>query len=92
MSLREFLGRDNYGDESRETLSVLYPQSYGLLTWLYEYRQSDLAKFLKRLSAPPSEDGEDDPVVLFEEVFGNIDTLEKRWHSTEGRDWRTRRH
>ena len=92
MPLREFIALEGYGDQSKETLDVLYPQSYGLMTWLYEHRRSALTTFLKRLSAPPSEDGEQDAVVLFEEVFGDLDRLEKRWHGVEARDWRTRRH
>ncbi|MEE2907519.1 MAG: DUF1570 domain-containing protein [Planctomycetota bacterium] len=92
VDLRTFLSERAYGDETEETLRVLYPQSYGLVTWLYEYRKPYLAKFLKRLSAPPSEDGVDDPVALFEEIFGDIDALESRWHRNESTDWRTKRH
>ena len=90
--LRDFISMKAYGDQSEATLSVMYPQTYGLMTWLYEYRTPQLAQYLKRLSAPPEEEGVQDPVRLFEEVFGKIDALEKRWHRIEKTGWRSKRH
>ncbi|MCH2133612.1 MAG: DUF1570 domain-containing protein [Phycisphaerales bacterium] len=88
--LRDFIAFPHYGDQTPETLEVLYAQAYGLMTWLYEFRKPQLAQFLKRLAAPPAEDGEADPVVLFEEIFGDIERLEKRWYSLESGDWRAK--
>ena len=90
--LREFISMQAYGDQTKATLSVMYPQTYGLMTWLYEYRTPQLAQYLKRLSAPPDESGVKDPLELFEEVFGNVEALEKRWHRIEKTDWRLKRY
>ena len=90
--LREFIAMKAYGDQTETTLKVMYPQTYGLMTWLYEFRTPQLAQYLKRLSAPSEESGVKDPLELFEEVFGSVDALEKRWLRIENTDWRTRRH
>jgi hypothetical protein len=86
--LRAFLAQRDYGEATRQALSVFYDQSYALVTWLYEYRTPKLAEYLRRLAASPEDEGVHDPVLLFEDVFGDIEKLEKRWHRLEATGWR----
>ncbi len=90
--LREFVNIDGYGDVDSGALHVFYTQSYGLITWLYEYRTPQLASFLKHLSTEPELGGKHDVEAVFEKHFGNIEKLQKRWMKIERTDWRSKRH
>ena len=90
--LREFVNIDGYGETDSGSLHVFYSQSYGLITWLYEYRTPQLASFLKHLSTEPEHGQKHDVEAVFEKHFGNIEKLQKRWMKIEQTDWRSKRH
>ena len=90
--LRDFVSLKGYPNETPGALHIFYAQSYGLLTWLYEYRTPQLASFLKELSDGTESGQPHDVADLFEKHFGDIDRLEKRWLRVELTDWRSDRY
>jgi len=72
---------------SRTTSEATYNQSYALVTWMCRHRRSEFRDFLRRLNAqPPGRPSPETHHGIFEESFGGIDLLEKRWLQFERRN------
>lgn len=67
-------------DLQPETTRVLYPQAYALVTWLTRHERDGLRAYLERLAREP--DGRPSAerlTVIFEQCFGPMDAIERRW-------------
>jgi hypothetical protein len=67
-----------------DQVHILYHQSYALITWLTRTRPRDLATLLQLIADEPGGRPTDDRhAELFEQAFGSIEALERRWLSWE---------
>jgi len=67
-------------------ITTIYNQSYALVTWLYRYRDKDLARFIEGINAlPPGRPDESTYLRVFEAAFGDLERLERQWLRDERR-------
>ncbi len=84
LPLKELVTLDQIPDPSRETVAVVYNQSYALVRWLTARRARELRDYLTRMRGEPP--GRPDPrrhLQLFTAAFGNLDRLERAWLTDE---------
>lgn len=80
ISLDSFVAFEGLPDRRESTARVFYHQSSALLCYLYRQRPSELRRYLERLAAePPGRPGPARQRQLFQECFGDLDTLERTW-------------
>lgn len=80
ISLDSFVAFEGLPDRREATARVFYHQSSALLCYLYRQRPSELRRYLDRLAAePPGRPGPMRQRQLFQECFGDIDTVERTW-------------
>ncbi len=80
LSLRAFIQLDRMPDSRRETVHIVYNQSYALVSWLARYRRHRLREYLMvMLREPPGRPSPQRHLELFEQAFGDVDVLEQAW-------------
>jgi hypothetical protein len=80
ISLESFVVFEGLPDRRESTARVFYHQSSALLCYLYRQRPSELRRYLDRLAAePPGRPGPARQRTIFQECFGDIDSLERAW-------------
>ncbi len=80
MPLRELVALTEPPKDEPATTATIYAQAWSLFTWLYRTDRRSLAMFFDDMLAEPA--GASTPerlLTLFEERFGDVDRLERRW-------------
>ncbi len=83
--LRTFISRADVAEVSPERIDVLYHQAYGFLRWAVRFRRDELRRFIDSMNAGARPKTPDDYTALFEQSFGNIDSVERAWIQHERR-------
>ncbi len=84
LPLRELVGLSRVPDNTTETIQVVYHQSYALFTWLNRRHRHELTAYLDLMRREPSgRPTTDRQVEIFEQAFGDIEQLERRWLTSE---------
>ena len=87
MPLRTLLTFHNFSDVPPERVTVFYNQSYALVRWLYRFRRTQLNNYLRSLRERRDLEFPRDFIQAFEDAFGPIDRLERRWLRDEMDQW-----
>lgn len=87
LPLRKLICLRSYGSLPQERLPVFYQQSYALIRWLYRFRRTQLNSYLRGLRERTDLEFPGDDLKVFEEYFGPIERLERRWIRDELDDW-----
>ena len=87
LPLRTLLAFRSFGALPPDRVSVFYQQSYALVRWLYRFRRTQLNGYLRSLRMREDLVFPDDDLKIFQEHFGPIDRLERRWLQDEMDDW-----
>jgi len=87
LPLRTLLAFRSFSDLPPERISVFYQQSYALVRWLYRFRRTQLNGYLRSLRERKDLVFPRDDLKIFQEHFGPIDRLERRWLRDEMDDW-----
>ncbi|MHC5024292.1 MAG: DUF1570 domain-containing protein [Planctomycetota bacterium] len=78
--LRDFVQLDSMPDQRRQTVHLVYNQSYGLVSWLSRHRALQLrGYFMLMRTEPPGRPSPERHLELFESVFGDVQQLERAW-------------
>ena len=89
--LQELLAiRDLEGIEP-DRLNVVYAQSYALVRWLWRFRRTQLNGYIRSLREDPDYVFPRDQLRAFEDAFGPVEKLERRWLRDEEDEWWSRR-
>ncbi|MEE2720148.1 MAG: DUF1570 domain-containing protein [Planctomycetota bacterium] len=91
MPLRTLLTFHNFADVPPERIKVFYNQSYALVRWLYRFRRTQLNNYLRSLRERADLEFPADYVRAFEDSFGPIERLERRWLRDEIDQWNASR-
>jgi len=63
---------------------VIYHQSYALVTWMFRFRRTELARYLQfMLDEPPGVPTSRRHLEVFERAFGDSDALDAAWRRHE---------
>ena len=80
IELRKLVTYARMPDNSDETVQALYHQSYALVTWMSRFRRDELRTYLQSMLAEvPGRPTPQRQLELFEQAFGDVDRLERRW-------------
>jgi hypothetical protein len=74
----------NVPDQSDQTITTIYHQSYALMGWLCRFRAEQLGRYVALMRGQPA--GRPTParhLELFEQAFGDVESLETSWLSFE---------
>jgi hypothetical protein len=78
--LRSFVQLDRMPDDQRETVHTVYNQAYALASWLAGNRPEGLRGYLRSMrKEPPGRPVAERHLELFEQAFGDVDTVEEIW-------------
>lgn len=85
--LRSFVTTSDTSTLNGERADILYQQTYAFFRWLYRFHRDELARFIHRYAQPPGEDGAlpsgdlttADHIKVFESIFGQVESIEKKW-------------
>ena len=87
IELRKLVTYARMPDNSDETVQALYHQSYALVTWMSRFRRDELRAYLESMLAEvPGRPTPQRQLELFEQAFGDVDQLERRWLRHERRN------
>lgn len=87
LPLRELVVLTVMNGASSEQVSAMYHQSYALVVWLNRFRRDGLRDYLNAmLIEPPGHVTEKRQLEIFEQAFGDVDALERRWLDHEQRN------
>ena len=87
LPLRKLVALRTYSALPQHRLPVFYHQSYALVRWLYRFRRTQLNSYIRALRERPDLEFPRDDIKVFEEYFGPIERLERRWMRDELDDW-----
>ncbi|MCP3905618.1 MAG: DUF1570 domain-containing protein [Planctomycetes bacterium] len=88
LDLRELIGWDEVPEDDDDHVHRVYHQSYALVCWMSRFKRKELRRYLELLLAePPETVSPGRHVELFEEAFGSVEALERRWLRDERRQW-----
>lgn len=87
MPLRTLLTFNTFADLPPGRISVFYNQSYALVRWLYRFRRAQLNSYLRSLRERSDLEFPRDHVRAFEDAFGPMERLERRWLRDEMDEW-----
>ncbi|MHC5024206.1 MAG: DUF1570 domain-containing protein [Planctomycetota bacterium] len=80
LPLRKFVTLTSVPGDSEEPMSVIYHQSYALVTWMFRFRRGQLRSYLEIMADEPTGiPSSKRQLALFERAFGNVQTLENAW-------------
>lgn len=85
--LEELLVIRDFDGIAPERLNVIYAQSYALVRWLWRFRRTQLNGYIRSLRENPDYVFPRDQLKAFEDAFGPIDRLERRWLRDEEDAW-----
>lgn len=82
--LRKLVGYTEMPGNDDDTITAVYHESYALVTWLSRYRRRELQGFLRAMtSEPPGRPSAQRHLAIFQNAFGDVDTLERAWLRSE---------
>ncbi len=85
LSLESLVGRLGVAGHSALLADTMYCQSYALFEHLYRYERAALTRYLlSMMDETPGKTTEARQAALFEEAFGPIGSLERRWLKRAG--------
>jgi hypothetical protein len=80
LDLRELVGWDAIPADGDDLVHRAYHQSYALVRWMSRFKRRELRTYLELLLAePPHTVSATRHVELFEEAFGRIEDVERKW-------------
>ena len=91
MPLRTLLTFHNFSEVPPARIKVFYDQSYALVRWLYRFRRTQFNNYLRSLREAQDLEFPRDFIRAFEDAFGPIDRLERRWLRDEMDQWNASR-
>ena len=87
IELRQLVTYARMPDDSDETVQAVYHESYALVMWMSRFRRAELQAYLQSMLAePPGRPTPQRQLELFEEAFGDVDRLQRRWLRYERRN------
>lgn len=82
--LRTLVGYTQMPNNDDDTITVVYHQSYALVTWLSRQRRAQLREFFTALAnETPGRPSSRRHLQIFENSFGDVETLERVWMRSE---------
>jgi hypothetical protein len=81
ISLRELAVVDQLEpDDDDQYIDAIYQQSYALVTWMHRFRKAQLRQYMELMREQPAgRMSEIRHVQIFEQAFGDIDSVERAW-------------
>ena len=87
LPLRTLVVIKNIEELQSDQLGAAYAQSYSLVRWLWRFRRTRLNGYLRALREHPDYVFPRDDIKAFEDAFGPIETIERRWLRDEADGW-----
>ena len=84
LPLRALVQLANVPDQSDQTITTIYHQSYALMGWLCRFRPTQLGDYIDMMRREQS--GRPSParhLELFQQAFGNVEAIETSWLNFE---------
>ena len=80
IELKQLVQIDRAVDLDRATVDAVYNQSYALVAWMSRFRKNQLNAYLwLMLEQPEGEIAPPEQLRLFEQAFGDVESLERAW-------------
>ena len=84
VNLRDLVTWTHLAASDEQTVHAVYQQSYALVTWMSRCRGDELRTYLQLMLAEPAAPiGPARYLQLFEQAFGDIESLQQAWLSHE---------
>ena len=85
--LRDLVTYSRMPDNTDDTISAVYHESYALITWMSRFRREELRELMDALrNEPPGRPTPQRQLQIFEQAFGDVDRLERLWLRYESRE------
>jgi hypothetical protein len=85
--LRRLLFIKDISELEPHELGPVYAQSYSLVRWLWRFHRTRLNGYLRALREHSDYIFPQDDLRAFEDAFGPVDTIERRWLRDEADGW-----
>jgi hypothetical protein len=85
--LRRLLFIKDISELEPDELGPVYAQSYSLVRWLWRFHRTRLNEYLRALREHSDYIFPQDDLRAFEDAFGPVDTIERRWLRDEADGW-----
>ncbi|MCI0631457.1 MAG: DUF1570 domain-containing protein [Phycisphaerales bacterium] len=67
-------------DDDDQHIDAVYQQSYALVTWMHRFRKAQLRQYMELMREQPAgRMAAAQHVAIFEQAFGDIDSIERAW-------------
>lgn len=78
--LRELVTLTAMPNADPDTISAVYHGSYALVTWMCRFRAAEVRDYFERMRRePPGKSTPQRHLEIFQQVFGDVDRLERAW-------------